>query len=90
MPSIQFRHEEVGDNKVKEVGAAGLDRLLTILDSNDLMAIMDQGLLQGPSNQEFVVGNKYSVWQGVPPCKSCNIGPDFGRLLILLFSFCTI
>ena len=58
-PTVYFRHEQVRDDKIKMDGSACFNRLLSVLHGNDFITLAGEGLRQGPSNQEFILGNEY-------------------------------
>ena len=67
-PSIQFWHDQVGDDEVKMLDLGCLDGFSPILNRNDLIPFLGKGLGKRPSDQEFIIRNQdLARLNGRPP-----------------------
>ena len=57
-PSIQFWHDQIGNDEVKVLHLGCLDGFLPILNGNNLIPLLRKGLSKGPPDQVFIISNQ--------------------------------
>jgi len=56
-PSVQFWHDQVGDDEVKVLRLGCLNGFPPILDGGDLIPFLGKSLGKRPSDQEFIISD---------------------------------